>query len=286
MSDVGHPEAAILRAVASSDAAACEALSRAVGWPHRAADCAMAIGLGHGVVAELSGEVVAVGMWWPYGDSHATVGMIIVSPDHQGAGLGRRVMQALLAQAEGRSLMLNATVAGQPLYERLGFTAHGEVCQYHGEVLEVAAPVLANGTLLRAALPADMPVISRLDRAASGLERGALLASLLERGECVLIERDGRPVGFSILRRFGRGLVVGPVIADNDGDARALVAYWLHGRTGQFIRVDIRADASFADWLIQRGLEPAGSVIAMVRGRLPVAPGPARLYGLANQALG
>jgi len=246
----------------------------------------MAIGLGHGVIADRAGELVATGMWWPYGDSHATVGMIIVSPDHQGAGLGRRVMQELLAQAEGRSLLLYATVAGKPLYERLGFAPYGEVSQYQGEALQAAAPVLSDGMSLRAALPADMAEVKRLDRAASGLAREALLAALQEQGECVLLERAGKAVGFSILRRFGRGLVVGPVIADNDQDARTLVAHWLHGREGQFIRVDIRADASFANWLIERGLQPAGSVIAMVRGTLPVAPGAARLYALSNQALG
>ncbi|HEV7260777.1 MAG TPA: GNAT family N-acetyltransferase [Bosea sp. (in: a-proteobacteria)] len=279
-------EATAFREIATSDASACAALARAVGWPHRAEDCEMAIALGHGRVATLAGEVVAVGLWWPYGDSHATVGMIIVSPEHQGAGIGRRLVQELLAQAEERSLMLNATAAGQPLYERLGFVAWGEVCQHHGEVQDVAAPTLAEGTALRAATAADLPQLKRLDQAASGLPREALLASLLERGECVLLERGGRAVGFSILRRFGRGLVVGPVIAEDDGDARTLVAHWLHGRRGQFIRVDIRANAALARWLIDHGLGPAGSVVAMVRGTLPVAHGPARLYGLSNQALG
>jgi predicted N-acetyltransferase YhbS len=278
--------AAILREITPGDASACAALARAVGWPHRAEDCGMAIALGHGLVATLAGQVVATGMWWPYGDSHATVGLIIVSPEQQGAGLGRSLVQGLLAQTQERSLMLNATIAGQPLYERLGFVACGEVCQHQGDVLEVSVPMLSEGTSLRAATVADLPELKRLDQAASGLPRGALLASLRERGECVLLERGGEALGFSILRRFGRGLVVGPVIAADDGDARVLVAHWLNGRQGQFIRVDIRANASLAGWLMQCGLKPAGRVIAMVRGTLPVAYGPARLYGLSNQALG
>lgn len=286
MSESLTQEAAVLRDIAPGDAAACAALSRAVGWPHRVEDCAMVIALGHGLVATMAGEVVATGMWWPYGESHATLGMIIVSPDHQGAGLGRRLMQALLAQVKDRSVMLNATVAGRPLYEKLGFVACGEICQHHGEVLKVDAPVLAAGTSLRAATSADVAELERLDQAASGLPRRAMLASLLQRGECVMLERGGRAVGFSVLRRFGRGLVVGPVVAEADGDAQILVAHWLQGRQGQFVRIDIRADAPLAGWLTLQGLKPAGNVIAMVRGSLPVVQGPLRLHAVANQALG
>lgn len=285
-SPMTSPAIVVLREIAPSDAAACEALARAVGWPHRVEDCAMAIALGHGCVATIAGEVAAMGMWWPYGESHATVGMIIVSPDHQGAGLGRRLMQGLLAQAKDRSLMLNATAAGQPLYERLGFVPCGEISQHHGEVLDVAAPVLPAGTTLRVATPADAPEIGRLDRAASGLPRGPLLASLLERGECIVLERGGRAVGFSVLRRFGRGLVVGPVVAKGDADAQVLMAHWLQGRRGQFMRIDIHASSPLAGWLTQHGLKPAGNVVAMVRGALPVVHGPLRVHALANQALG
>lgn len=286
MSESLLQEAAILRDIALSDAPACAALSRAVGWAHRPEDCAMVIGLGHGLVATIADEVVATGMWWPYGESHATLGMIIVSPDHQGAGLGRSLVQGLLAQVKDRSVMLNATVAGQPLYEKLGFVPCGEICQHHGEVLEVAAPVLAVGDTLRTTTAADIAELERLDQAASALSRRAMLASLLERGECVVLERGGRAVGFSVLRRFGRGLVVGPVVAEGDADARILVAHWLQGRQGQFVRIDIRADAPLAGWLTLQGLTPAGSVIAMVRGTLPLVQGPLRLHAVANQALG
>lgn len=286
MADALVQEAAVLRAIGLADAEACSALSRAVGWPHRAEDCAMAIALGHGLVATIGDEVVATGMWWPYGESHATVGMIIVSPDHQGAGIGRRLVQGLLAQAKDRSLMLNATAAGQPLYERLGFVPCGGITQHHGEVFDVAAPVLATGTALRAARPSDAPQIGRLDQAASGLPRGPLLASLLERGECVILERAGRAVGFSVLRRFGRGHVVGPVVAESDGDAQALMAHWLQGRRGQFMRIDIPNGSPLAGWLTGHGLKPAGDVVAMVRGVLPVVQDPLRVHALANQALG
>jgi GNAT superfamily N-acetyltransferase len=292
MSDADAQETLVLREISASDASACVTLSRAVGWPHRIEDWEMVIGLGHGVVATLGGEIVATALWWPYGEMHATLGMIIVSPEHQGAGIGKRLMQGLFEQTKSRSLMLNATAAGEPLYARWGFVPCGGVSQYHGDALAVAAPSLRAGAILRAGAmlrpgaAADLPELERLDRGASGLPRRAVLTALLERGECVILERDGKAIGFSILRRFGRGLVVGPVVAPDEADAEALIAHWLHERQGQFVRVDIPVGSNLGDWLVERGLKPAGTVTAMVRGERPVVAGSARLYALINQALG
>lgn len=286
MTGIEAPGTLTLRAIGAGDATACAELSRCVGWPHRREDWEFAIGLGHGVVGTRDGKPVATAQWWPYGDSHGTLGMIIVAPEEQGAGIGKRLMQALLAQAGERSLMLNATVAGEPLYARLGFEPCGGVRQQHGHVLAVAAPELGASERLRPATTADLPVLERLDREASGLPRGPALAALLQCGECVILEQSGQPVGFSILRAFGRGQVIGPVVAADETDARALIACWLHGRTGQFIRVDLQLGSGLCEWLEQVGLAPAGDVTAMVRGDLPAASGPARLHALITQALG
>lgn len=282
----GASDPVALRAIEAGDASSCAELSRRVGWPHRREDWEFAIGLGRGVVGIRDGRIVASAMCWPYGESHATLGMIIVAPEEQGAGIGKRLMQALLAQAGERSLMLNATTAGAPLYERYGFRPLHDVRQHHGHLLAVAAPELGAGERLRAGSPADLAVIEQLDRAASGLERGPTLAALLRCADCIVLERDGRPVGFSMLRAFGRGHVVGPVVAASETDARALMACWLHGREGCFMRVDLPAVSPLGAWLERCGLAPAGDVTTMVRGETPVATGPARLHALINQALG
>lgn len=286
MSAADTQETLVLREIAGADAPLCVELSRRVGWPHRVEDWEMVIGLGHGVVAALGRKLVGSALWWPYGESHATLGMIIVSPEQQGAGIGKRLMQALLAQTEGRSLMLNATVAGEPLYAKSGFVPYGGVRQYHGEVLAVAAPELRPGDRLRRGARTDLPLLERLDLEASGLLRGPALSALLARGECVILERNGDPIGFSIQRAFGRGLVIGPVVAADGADARTLVTHWLHGRQGQFMRIDVSADSGLGEWLVERGFGPAGEVTAMVRGERPHASGSARVYALINQALG
>ena len=285
MSEAHSQEALLLRDIHVGDAETCVTLSQAVGWPHRVADWQMVIGLGHGVVATLRGETVGTAMWWPFGEAHATLGMIIVSPQHQGAGIGKRLFEGVLAQTGARSLMLNATKAGEPLYLRYGFARRGGVSQYQGEVL-AAPPPLRSGTTLRPGRADDLPELERLDRAATGLPRRAALTALLERGDCVMLEQDGKATGYSILRRSGRGLVVGPVVAGDDADATMLIAHWLHGLRGDFVRVDIRLGCDLGGWLEHCGLRRVNTVNGMLRGEAPAASGPARVYAVINQALG
>ena len=275
-----------LREIARSDAAACHLLSQAVAWPHRVEDWEMSIDLGHGVVAMLGDEIVATALWWGYGADHAMLGSIIVSPQHQGGGIGAKLMEQLFAGTAGRSLMLNATAAGAPLYQRRGFEPCGVVDQYQGEVAGATAPVLVEQERLCPAVSADLPVLAELDGQATGLPREPALQALLAQGEAVILERAGIPVGFSVLRRFGRGVVIGPVVAASETDARPLISYWLHRQEGRFVRLDLTSGLGLEAWLSGFGLASAGAVTTMLRGKAPAATGPARLYALINQSLG
>jgi hypothetical protein len=116
---------------------------------------------------------------------------------------------------------------------------------------------------------------------------------LLKLGESVVLERDGEIVGFSVLRRFGWGHVIGPVVAlrsSNDVRATALTGYWLTGREGQFLRIDVPSGTSLTDWLSGHGLKHTETVSKMVRnapiGAHNGSPDPVcRLYGLISQAM-
>jgi GNAT superfamily N-acetyltransferase len=101
------------------------ALSQALNWPYRAEDWAFAFALGCGFAVEANGRLAGTALWWPYGDDHASAGMIIVAADAQRQGIGARLMDALLADAAGRTIILNSTPEGEPLYTRLGFRASG-----------------------------------------------------------------------------------------------------------------------------------------------------------------
>jgi len=156
-----------------------------------------------------------------------------------------------------------------------------------------AAVALPDDERLRAGTPADLHCLVELDARVSGLERDALLSALLKRGESVVLERDGEIVGFSVLRRFGRGDVIGPVVAPrstDDADAKALIGYWLSGRENEFVRIDVPSGTSLPDWLDAQGLKRVDTCSKMVRNATAATHGNALdpvggLYGLISQAM-
>lgn len=275
-----------LRRLEPADLAAAAQLSRAVSWPHRLEDWQFVAAFGTGVAAAEDGQLLGTAMAWHYGATHAALGMVIVAPQAQGRGLGRRLTTALLDGLEGRSVQLNATVAGFPLYASLGFGAAGTVHQHQGAAFSVGLVALAPGERLRPLGRSDAALLMALDRAGTGLDRAPMLQALLAQAEGVVLERDGVAIGASLLRRFGRGHVIGPVLAPDAAAARALIAHWLGVRSGQFLRIDVPAESGLSPWLQEMGLAQVDVGTAMRRGSPPPEGQSTQRFALINQALG
>ena len=281
------------RAFTSADIPMAHALSMALGWPYRPEDWQFSVDSGTGFVAEDNGVVIGTALCWKFGTDCASLGHVIVSPEHQGQGIGRRLMAAVLEELGPRITFLHATPAGRPLYEKLGFNVCGSVEQHQGNVSKAFPIALLDDERLRLGTRADFPDLIELASRAYGLERNAILSALLKLGESVVLERDGEIVGFSVYRRFGRGHVIGPVVALRSRDdvrARALIGYWLTGREGEFIRIDVPSETNLTDWLSGQGLMRVDTASKMVRN----APADAhkgapdavcRLYGVISQAM-
>jgi GNAT superfamily N-acetyltransferase len=207
-------------------------LSQQLAWPYRLEDWAFAHRLGRGFAVELDARLVGTALWWPYGDDYGSAGMIIVAPDAQRRGIGAALMASLLADAAGRSVILNSTDEGRALYARLGFRAYGAVHQ-HQAMLGRAPEMPAGSTAtIRDFAAADLPAIRAIDGAGAGMIRDPLIDALFAIGEVVVAERDGRVVGYACVRDWGRGVVIGPVVAAGDQDARALIAALARRRVG------------------------------------------------------
>lgn len=281
------------RSFTLADIPAAHGLSMAFNWPHRPEDWQFAAEQGNGFVAEEDGMAIGTALCWKFGTDRASLGLVIVSPEHQGRGIGRKLMQMVLNELGPRVTFLHATPAGRPLYEKLGFVVCDSLDQHQGNVVETSPVVLHDGERLRPATHTDFPAIIELASRGSGLERKAMMSALLDVGESVVLEHGGEITGFSVLRRFGRGQVIGPLVAKLSPDdlrAKALIGYWLNGREGQFIRIDVPAGASLGDWLIEQGLKRVDTTVKMVRNAAAGAQYGSsdpdyRLYGLISQAM-
>lgn len=283
----------MLRAMTAADLDGALPLSQAVRWPYRREDWSVALGLGQGVLAVAGGGVVASALWWHYGDGFATCGIVIVSPAMQGRGLGRMLMDHLIAANADRGILLNSTEEGRRLYEAFGFRSVGTVRQHQARLAADTTRTPPSGDdlsgddrLVRAAHLNDVLSILRIDENAFGARRTQLITEFLRIGSAAVIERNETVQGFAICRPFGLGQAIGPVVARSAGDARSLIRHFLHAKAGEFLRIDIDGDSGLGDWLSAQGLPEVGAVTTMVRGMRPPVSGPDRIYGLASQSFG
>jgi GNAT superfamily N-acetyltransferase len=278
-------DATILVAFRPDHLAGAVRLSQQADWPHRLEDWRMALALSEGcaAVSDQGNRVIGTALVTAYGSDAATINMVIVDAAARGRGLGRRLMDEVLSLAGDRTLQLVATESGMPLYEKLGFRMSGAIVQHQGHVAaSVAAP-----PGIRTARPDDIAAIIALDQMAYGADRGRLMSHLAAVGSLAVLERAGRPVGFSALRPFGRGEVIGPIVAANLDDAKTLVSHFLATRSGAFVRIDTDARTGLGPWLADIGLAHVGGGLAMHRS-ITAAPAERSVFtfALANQAFG
>ncbi|CRM28940.1 MULTISPECIES: GNAT family N-acetyltransferase [unclassified Pseudomonas] len=269
------------RTATAADMPAAHALSVHLKWPHREEDWAMVQRTSEGFVAEHAGQLVGVAFACHQG-AYSSIGLVIVSDQHQGKGIGRQLMQRCLDAAAPRTPILNATESGAPLYASMGFVDFARIQQHQG-VPQTPAPFAK----CRALNLADYPQVIELANAGSGLDRTAVLNDLLPTAEHVVgIDVDGHLKGCALLRRFGRGHIIGPVVAQDLDQARQLISHLLPLIPGAFVRFDILSECGLADWLESLGLPCVDRAPRMVLGVPPQSRDGIQQFALVTQAIG
>ncbi|MCW0342991.1 hypothetical protein NB703_001084 [Pantoea ananatis] len=275
-----------IRTMTTDDIPQVYAMSQALNWPHRREDWAIGIQLGEGGVIEEQGEVIGSAILWRWGDEAATIGLVIVANQHQGRGLGKQLMLALLEKVPGYNVRLHATEMGKGLYEKLGFVTCGKIMQYQTPSLNSVPTVqIPTGLTLSTATQDDQDRLVQMDQAAHGLYRPELIAHLIDDNQTVMLQDDAQQArGFASLRRFGRGWVIGPIIADSFPVAQALTAALMQGLKGEYLRMDTDAALPMAAWFESLGLSNVDSPVTMVRGDVWMPQG-MQAFGLMTQAM-
>lgn len=269
--------------VTGEDLDAVTALVRTLNWPHRQEDIALFMRLGRGRIVrdDPDGRMLGVALWWTFGDRLARLGLVMIDPESQGLGIGRRLVERILDDAAGRTMILLATDAGLPLYERLGFETIGANRQIQGSY--TGRP--GHDPMVRPATSEDLPAILALDAEAAGADRVDLLRALIEIGRSFVVVDHGRVAGYAIERTFGRGSIVGPIVAESESEAIRL--FTAAARPG-FTRVDCPSDATrLAAHLEAVGLVALeGESPVMVRGSWRPPEGRQHIFALSSHALG
>ncbi|MER8855543.1 GNAT family N-acetyltransferase [Mesorhizobium australicum] len=270
------------------------ALSLSVGWPHRAEDWQFLREQGQGFVAlDEIGRVLASAMWFAHSTNFATVGMVITSPRLQTLGAGQWLMKRVFDKVAGCDLRLNATRAARRLYLSLDFQPEKTVYQCQG-IARAQTIVEWENTRgdVRSLIENDIPAVIALDAAGFGVRRAALIEKLFAHSAGYGLFKADTLSAFALCRPFGRGHVVGPVVAESDADAVAIVGPHVADHSGSFLRVDTHmGNGDFAAFLSRSGIPVFDTVLTMSMGKRLTdfaADGAATsvTYALASQTLG
>jgi hypothetical protein len=114
-----------------------------------------------------------------------------------------------------------------------------------------------------------------------------LIDALWKIGRFAVVRENGAVQAFACLRVFGRGILIGPVVAPSTRMAESLVGHLAARQEGKFLRVDITADTGLEGQLDDMGLPQTDDGLVMWTEAPTIPPaGAARTMVLASQALG
>jgi GNAT superfamily N-acetyltransferase len=287
-----NPSHLIIRPMRREDFAAADGLRRAAGWNQTLSDWDRFLQCEPEgcFVAEAERAVLGAVTTIAYGRDLGWIGMLLVHPDHRRLGIGSKLLERALQFLEQRGvrcIKLDATPAGQPVYERFGFKAEFGLSRWQRGSLD--APPTAPSEPQAPLAPPDLALALKLDRSAFGFDRSTLLNAVASRSfrSKVLQNSTSDGYGFGLLRSGSRAFYLGPVVATSNSVAHALIESLLAEIPDQPVFWDVlEPNKPAAELAAQLGFTIQRPLVRMHRGPNIQSPRPELQYAIIDPAVG
>ncbi len=239
----------------------------------------------HGfMIGEIGGAPAATISCVNYDAHFSFLGFYMVRPDLRGKGYGLEIWNAAIAHAGPRVIGLDGVVAQQHNYQKSGFVRAYPNIRYGGNI---PAPIAAGDGIVALT---DLPLsrIEASDAQVFPAPRAAFLHSWTRApghvGRALL--RDGKLVGWGVIRPCRKGHKIGPLVAFDRAAAISVLASLIRAIGGGDIFLDVPAVNKEAVILAQQlGLAPVFETARMYTGE--VAPMRLdRVFGVTSFELG
>ena len=191
----------------------------------------------------------------------AGVGPITIDPGVQNAGVGRKLMEAVLTRAAECSFsgvrLVQAAFHNRSLslYAKLGFDVREPLSVMQGS----PSGKHVEGCSVRPARPADLTECNRLCQAVHGHDRAGELNDAIHDATAVVVERGGRITGYASALAF-----FGHAVAETNPDLEALIGS-AESFGGPGILVPTRNTELFR-WCLNSGLRVVEPMTLMTLG--------------------
>lgn len=243
-----------LRSILLSDIANCMLLSKAEGWNQTEQDWKLLVDNPENtcLLAECEHSIIGSATAMNYSDEIAWIGMMLVDKVYRGRGISKMLLSGLINKLQPvRSVKLDATPAGHPVYEKFGFKDEYILHRMTTLCLDDFHPFISGDTP-EPILSSDISEVITLDGSIFGTERISLIKSLINGSpdSAWCIKRDGRITAF-VLGRSGRKYhQIGPLFASSLIEAMVLISQSLLNFSGTPLVVDVPADKiELINWL-------------------------------------
>ena len=214
------------------------------------------------------------------------IAMVLVDPAYRGRGIGTRLVEESIAYLERqavRSIRLDATPLGRPVYEKLGFRVEYELARWEGvpPVRGVHQSTVLAGT-------DHLEAIAELDRQITGTARLRLIEHLFRQqpgAMRVAVGPEGL-LGYASWREGSLAAYLGPAMALCAEAGQELADAMLAACAGRLVFVDVPRDNGPATrWAQSCGFAVQRPLIRMIRGE-PVADRIACLWASSGPETG
>jgi GNAT superfamily N-acetyltransferase len=273
------------------DAEGVAPLSVEAGWNQIADDWRLMLGEGRAFgIRDASGTWIASALVLPLGPAISWVSMVLVTKPARRQGLGSRLLQRCLAEVEasGVAAGLDATELGRPVYLPLGFRDVYPLSRWRAEAGARRSVAPPPGVRVRPATGQDLLRIVACDQGSSGFARGRILEHLLSRAPALAraAERaDGSLAGYALGRNGHSAMHIGPIVADDEAIAMALLSSAIASMTEPAILDVPDRHRSITEWLSAQGASAPRTFMRMLRGRRPAVEDAAKVFALAGPEL-
>ena len=267
-------------------------LSIEAGWNQNVTDWRFMLGAGRGFGC-LGPDSTwrASSLVLPLGQKLAWISMVLVTRENRRGGLGTGLLKRCIDEVRSADAVagLDATEQGRPIYLPLGFRDLYKISRWHLDEVKDAGVAPPMGIIIRPFRLSDLPRLATYDRPLSGMERPTILAHLAVRQPDLAFVAEtasGRLAGF-VLGREGRfATSIGPVVADTEAVALALIAKAATATKPPFI-IDVPdTHADIRNWLEGQGATSPRTYMRMTLGTAKRLDDPSHVFALAGPELG
>jgi len=265
-------------------------LSALAGWNQTEADWELFLAANAEgcFVAVHNGQPVGTVATITYAGWLAWIGLVLVDPQFRKMGIGSLLMDAALDYLKDcPSIKLDASAAGKRLYDTMSFVDEYELQRLtHGSVPVLPHTLSADIFQLT---EATCERILELDRKVFGVDRRNVINALLKNApeSAFYLERKGRVCGYCLGRSGSKFHQIGPVIAENAEDAKALMQTALRKFVGRPVLLDVpSAQPELLAWLESQGFVSQRTFARMFRNGNGSPGIPAQYFAIAGPELG